>query len=144
MLTDLVRLFPDLPKEGYLRTSDPSIDYNCVAWAAGDDKQWWEPDRMGLFHWPAGVRREWNTQSLSAVFQAQKYILCADGTHEHGYEKIAIYAKQGVPTHVARQLPGGRWTSKLGPLDDITHTLDGLAGKEYGQPHRFLRRQLSL
>lgn len=38
------------------------------------------------------------------------------------------------PTHMARQLPDGTWSSKLGPNEDITHfTLDAL--ESYGRAH---------
>ena len=55
------------------------------------------------------------------------YIECADGSFEQGFEKIAIYAARETgggltPTHAARQLPSGRWTSKLGSCEDIEHT----------------------
>ena len=46
---------------------------------------------------------------------------------------MAIYADAEGPLHVARQLPGGHWSSKLGPREDIEHELDGLVGREYGR-----------
>ena len=55
---------------------------------------------------------------------------------------MAIYALQGKPTHAARQLGDGRWTSKLGKEVDITHTLVGLEGPVYGQVAAYLRRPL--
>lgn len=73
---------------------------------------------------------------------------CADGEHEPNVEKVAIYIDQfGIPTHVALQLPDGRWTSKLGDWDDITHQLEALTGNPlpdkgwpYGTVAQFLRR----
>jgi hypothetical protein len=41
-------------------------------------------------------------------------------------------ATDGEPTHAARQLPNGKWTSKLGRWQDIEYELDGLVGKMYG------------
>ena len=64
-----------------------------------------------------------------------------DGDLEEGVEKIAIYILNGKPEHAAKQLPDGRWSSKLGDLDDITHTLNGLSGNRYGQAQVFLSRQ---
>ena len=43
---------------------------------------------------------------------------------------VAIYQSGGLPTHAARQLSDGNWTSKLGPNIDITHSLSGLEGPE--------------
>lgn len=64
------------------------------------------------------------------LFLAAGYELCGDGSLEDRYEKIAIYAKDGEPTHAARQLGDGRWTSKLGKYEDIEHdSLDALYGE---------------
>ena len=64
---------------------------------------------------------------------------------EPGYEKIAIYVdRRGLPLHAARQLESGRWTSKMGELEDIEHdTLDALEGPKYGKPVRYLRRPVT-
>jgi hypothetical protein len=35
------------------------------------------------------------------------------------------------PTHAARQLPSGRWTSKLVLREDIEHDLHALSGEAY-------------
>ena len=55
---------------------------------------------------------------------------CESGDLEVGFEKVAIYAQaDGAPTHAARQLPDGTWTSKLGQEVDIGHTdLQGVSG----------------
>lgn len=46
------------------------------------------------------------------------------------------------PTHVARQLDDGKWTSKLGSNEDIIHhTLDGLEGEKYGQVTTIMTRK---
>lgn len=37
------RHFPGLQAEGFAETSSPTTDYNCIAWAAGDQTQWWWP-----------------------------------------------------------------------------------------------------
>jgi hypothetical protein len=59
------------------------------------------------------------------------------------YQKIAIYIDvSGTPTHAARQLPNGKWTSKLGWLEDIEHELDGLTGDRYGCVAQILKRPI--
>ncbi len=62
---------------------------------------------------------------------------------ENEFQKIAIYVDdQNVPQHVARQLPNGHWTSKLGNEIDIEHnTLRALEGKDYGQATCFMKRR---
>ena len=44
--------FPNLATTGgYAQTSEPSENYNCFAFAAGDSARWWD----GIHYWPAGV-----------------------------------------------------------------------------------------
>ncbi len=76
------------------------------------------------------------------AFRGLGYEECQDGTFKVGFQKIAIYAKlDNRPTHAARQLANGRWTSKLGPLEDITHdNPEDISGPEYGDPVMFMRR----
>jgi hypothetical protein len=135
--------FPNLPATGYMVTSPATFVYNCIAWAAGVTDDWWWPDPMGVSTWPASARREETVAAFVEAFQSLGYIPCADDALEAGLEKVALYALAGVPKHAARQLPNGRWTSKLGELEDVEHTLEGLVGTWYGQVVQFLKRPLS-
>ena len=80
------------------------------------------------------------------AFQHVGYKICMSESFEDGAEKIAIFghkAQDGtsVPTHAALQLPNGKWTSKLGQFEDITHsTVDALSGPVYGRPLVFMSR----
>ena len=58
----------------------------------------------------------------------------------------ALYTDaQGTPTHAARQLESGDWTSKLGKSVDIRHsTLAALGGEMYGRVAFLLRRPREL
>jgi hypothetical protein len=47
---------------------------------------------------------------------------------------------QGVPTHAARQVAADRWTSKLGELEDIEHSLRDLEGAVYGSVVQIMKR----
>jgi hypothetical protein len=138
----LERFFPDLLRTGYSITSPVSTDYNCIAWAAGITDEWWWPDPMGINPWPASARREETIAAFIEAFQSLGYVPCADDCVEPGYEKVALYALAGLPKHAARQLPGGRWTSKLGPLEDVEHALEGLIGTWYGNVVQILKRPL--
>jgi len=75
------------------------------------------------------------------------YTKAEDGSFEGGFEKVAIYVDLDLsPTHVAKQLPSGRWKSKLGKGHDIEHdTVDALEGDqmdEYGIVAQYLRRRI--
>ncbi len=137
MLTDLVAEFPRLANTFYLRTSQPTFDYNCIAYAAGDDTQRWDP---GFGYWPDGLPRNNKKLTLIKLFRGLGFGACKDGSIEDGFEKIVIYTKNGAGTHASKQLLDGYWSSKLGDLDDIKHTLDGLIGDQYGSPSVFMRR----
>ncbi len=73
------------------------------------------------------------------AYETLGYKLCFNEYTEEGIEKIALYGmpdQNGViiPTHAARQLESGLWTSKLGPFEDISHnTLDDVNGPVYGR-----------
>jgi hypothetical protein len=65
---------------------------------------------------------------------------CSTDEWEPGFEKIALFARDGVPQHAARQLATGRWTSKLGAMEDIEHDLRDLEGTLYGSVVLFMKR----
>lgn len=134
--------FPSLRSHGYSITSQATIEYNCIAWAAGDMGAWWWPDPMNLGYWPPSIPRKETLEAFVKAYELLGYDICKDASHEEGFEKIAIYVdSNGKPTHAARQLSSGRWTSKLGELEDIEHTtLDGLYGPTYGSVAVFMRR----
>ncbi len=68
-------------------------------------------------------------ETLSAYIQAYQtlgYEPCDSTDLEDGYEKIVLYInEEGIPTHAAKQLSTGKWSSKLGDLEDIEHELEG-------------------
>ncbi len=132
--------FPNLRKSPFKRTGPATRKYNCIAWAAGDKKRWWWPT-IDHHYWPPGVPRNHDLKAFIAAYATLGYARCDHGESEADFEKIAIYLDaEGTPTHVARGLPCGDWTSKLGENIDITHTLRGLEGPEYGRAKAFLKR----
>mgnify|MGYP001594819526 CR=1 FL=1 len=125
--------------QGVRVTSPSSKEYNCIAWAAGDEKRFWWP--FGGY-WPPVVPRETSLEVFVKLFNNLGYEKCDHGDLEPGYRKIAIYAKtDGIPTHAARQLDNGKWTSKLGKAEDVEHDGLMLPILSYGQPVLFLRRK---
>ena len=133
-------LFPNLTDDNHEITSPRTIDYNCVAWAAQNKKRWWQP---GVY-WPIeSTRDEYGIGELVLAFESLGYQGCDDGSLEPGFEKIALYGIGMMYTHVARQLGDGRWTSKLGQLEDITHSsTDALEDSDYGEVVQFMRRPI--
>jgi hypothetical protein len=79
------------------------------------------------------------------AFQGLGYSPCPNGDLEPDFLKVAIYAtaSRGVltPTHAARQLPDGRWASKLGAFEDIEHKhAESVNGPLYGRVCEYMKR----
>ncbi|HVA48041.1 MAG TPA: hypothetical protein VNH11_16850 [Pirellulales bacterium] len=84
-----------------------------------------------------------SVRAFAELYASLGYEGCGDGRFQRGFEKVALFAKDGAPTHAARQLPDARWTSKLGRWEDIAHRLEALTGNEpneYGEIVVFFRR----
>lgn len=138
----LTKRFPGLDFKRDELTSPADPRYNCIAWAAGTDRRWWS--HLLPYYWPPNVAREETLEAYIGAFETLGYTVCETATPEGGYEKIALYAMPTrEPTHAARQLADGRWTSKLGSLEDLTHRLEDLEGVNYGRVTVILRRPIS-
>ena len=146
---DLEAAFPNLRRGEYRKTSEKTVSYNCIAHAAEvDDLWWWPADGPGIF-WPPEAPKEETVESFIQAYAAIGYAVCESGNRdlEPGFQKVALYVDEdGVPTHAARQLLTGEWTSKLGRSEDITHrTLEALESSEdsvlgYGSAALIFRR----
>lgn len=136
------RLFPNLTDDNHLVMSPETDNYNCIAWAYEvSNKRMWPgaPD----YYWPSEVTETDELATLVQLYLHEGYEKCENGESEEGYKKVAIYVKEDCPSHAALQLESGRWTSKLGDLQDIQHdTLQALEGEEYGKASIFLKKRL--
>ena len=95
---------------------------------------------MGVGYWPPGIPRQETLAAFEEAYGTIGFSPCQGSELEPGFRKIAIYADNGVPTHAARQLPDGRWTSKLGRHEDIEHLgLEVLEDGGYGEVALILR-----
>jgi hypothetical protein len=132
--------FPRLTDASHRVTSPGTPDYNCIAWSVGDTEHWWQP---GVF-WPVKTPADnYGNEVLEQAFVGLGFETCADETLEPGYEKVALYGNSSFYTHAARQLPNGKWTSKLGRSEDIEHdTPHDVAGGIYGDILRFMKRPI--
>jgi hypothetical protein len=131
-----------LTADNYRITSPASWEYNCIAWAVGLATAWWWP-APGRY-WPPDVPHEETIEAFVAALATQRFLPCPTAAMEAGLEKIALYALEGVPTHAARQLLDGWWTSKLGPSFDIEHAdPEVVAGGVYGRPMAYLCRKIT-
>lgn len=132
--------FPRLTSVNHRVTSLADAKYNCIAWSAGDTTRWWQP---GVY-WPLDTARDnAGIGALVEVFRSLGYIEAADDQFEVTVEKVALYGSGLYYTHAARQLSNGKWTSKLGKLEDIEHDHpDDVAGGIYGEVVEVMQRPI--
>lgn len=140
--------FPNLT--WFAETSDPTMEYNCHAWGLDHNDFWLEPcvkrpatlPPWCKWHWPDGIPRgDYSLGNFRKAYRTLGYIACKGGEPESGYEKVAIYVRNGKVTHTARQLPSGNWTSKMGTDIDIEHESPAaLEGPKYGEVKAYMKR----
>ncbi|MGB5082363.1 MAG: hypothetical protein WBO23_16675 [Burkholderiales bacterium] len=124
--------FPRLTAFNHWVKSPQTRLYNCFAWAMGDDTRQWRPDPFGQHYWPPKARRVLSIDAFTEMLALFGFSPTASRVFEKGVDKLALYSLNASPTHLAKQLPKGKWTSKLGDVEDVEHTLDALEGPAYG------------
>ena len=145
MVNDLEKIFPGLRGAAYRITSPRDKRYNCIAWAAGDTRTCWWPSDDDRDTWPAGVSKEETVASFQEAFATLGYTVCARRKSSLTSRRSrCLLMKMIIRRHPARQLPDGRWTSKLGELEDIEHELHDLTGTEYGTVALLMKRPLRI
>lgn len=130
--------FPRLG-DAYEVLAPASPTYNCIAWAIGERDRWVWPVRPGLTI---------TFDDFDRLFITRGYKRLKELNYERvpDVEKIVLYAKvnaSGIlePTHAARQLPDGSWSSKLGKLPLIRHLHpEDIDGGTYGDPYIIYQR----
>jgi len=136
---------PGLRTAQWRFTSLEDIHYNCIAFAIGDDHNWWEPSGWPIHYWPPGIKVEYSLDSYTEIYTIHGFEICKTNNRdfEKGYDKIALFVdKHGLPSHAARQTETGAWKSKMGEFEDIEHeSLSALEGDDnYGTVVRILKR----
>ena len=139
----LIAAFPKLASEGFEIVGEPTTEYNCIAYAAGNTGDWWWPD--GINYWPPWATLDDGIDSLQEAFVGIGYELCDDGHFHESYKKVALYEVEGKFQHAAVQMPNGAWRSKMGEGPVIEHrSPESLAGGIYGDPAVFMRKSISV
>jgi hypothetical protein len=143
---DFAEWFPKLASTPHRMTSPYDPKYNCIAWAAGDPRRWWEPDEGEDCYWPPDAPREYSLDGYLQAFESIGFSRWDSSDLEPGFEKVASFANETSPTHASKQLGDGNWSSKLGVFEDIEHVLEALAGddsEEYGKIAQILKKKLT-
>lgn len=102
----------------FRQTSPPDVDYNCVGHALDDRRNLWP---TGYANWWPRPATEDTIEEFTETLALYQYYPCDSDIQEPNFEKIALYSINNIPTHVARQLTNGKWTSKLSERLDIEH-----------------------
>jgi hypothetical protein len=155
----IVEFFPNLASDpDFEITSNADPSYNCIAWAYIENSKWMWPKSSesvdmldAIRFWPDGVENNEDVTSFIKAFQLKGYSICDSWEHEEGFQKIALYVQGDttVCTHAAREIVAdknncGKWTSKLGPSNDIHHSSPyELEGAIYGRVHCIMKREHS-
>ena len=145
----VIALFPGLKQDNdFIITSSRTPDYNCIAWAFHYNNRWMWPKTPGSFwvdgwsYWPDGIEHSEDVSFFIKAFEQKGYCVCDNSSFEDGFRKVALYVKKDTTecTHAARQLSNGKWTSKLGRLNDIQHgTPYSIEGDYYGVVHCIMK-----
>jgi hypothetical protein len=113
----------------------------------GDTSKPWVPggDPRST-RWPPNAPRSLDLSALLTSFESLGFIRCKGTEIEPEVERIALFVDlDGDVIHAARQLPDGRWTSKLGEWEDIEHDdLAALEGGDYGRVAAVMKRSASV
>jgi len=138
-MTELEQSVPGLKTFRIIKPNDDV--YNCVAWAVEKTDDWcWPRPRH---YWPEDLTRTETLTSFREMFNSLGFEECDNEYHESGIQKVAIFAIQGKPTHAARQMKDGSWTSKIGGGPLIEHLLREIEGDAYGQIVMILKRAIT-
>jgi hypothetical protein len=144
--------FPNLNASNH-RDIDPNpsnLTYNCLAWSLGINDDWFSS--FDGRTWPGNApQNDAFIMTIVIMYESRGFSLCGnDRSLEHGYDKIALYVKDDLFAHVARQSEDGKWTSKMGEGELIEHDVpenlvegmfDGRIQGEYGQLWKFMKRE---
>lgn len=117
-----------------------STTYNCISWSLGVRDRW---------IWPAKNGAPVSFGDFDDLYKGQGYRRSnkLDVDLDSGREKVVLYAKVSVngvlePTHSARQLDDGSWSSKVGRLPLIRHLHpEDVSGDTYGEPFALFTRE---
>ena len=132
--------FPNSQAEPFEITSRETGDYNCIGWAVGDSTKFYWPGPSEFFFWPNEIPRNESLETFQLFFNSLVTKSVPTASWKRAFKKSRFLKKNGLPTHAARQLADGFWTSKLDVLEDVKHSLGAISGGFYGEIALFLRK----
>ena len=138
---DVERDFPMLRRFGY-RLSDEDFNNNCLGFALGDAKNWWEPPSGSGRYWPPGFPDDCKVETVEAIIRLHGFTVEIRIDAQPATDAIAIYAEGSEWTHFAC-FREGEWKSKLGQGNDVEGILlNHLEVADYGRVVKILCRPI--
>jgi len=128
--------------------SRPGRHWNCFGFVVGRSR-WYQPPiivdgkrRNPTDYWPEGISTATTIDAFVDAAKIEGFDVSSNGEWEEGFEIIVLYYTEQDRefTHAARLKSPGIWESKLGPLSDIEHPLDGVDNVHYGTGRIFMKR----
>lgn len=123
--------FPNLTE--YSVTHSLDKDWNCIGWSLCSVQEGWV--------WPGD-----NVQDFDFLYGQHGWQPSENCLPEDGKKKIALFCKDDVPTHAAKQVEGDWWESKLGRGPRIIHRLNEIEGDirpdDYGNVYKCYERKI--
>lgn len=93
--------------------------------------------------WPDGVQRSTSLQALIDAFLAVGFEQTDNGLFEEGYDKVALFQKDGEWTHASRIESDNVEYSKFGGSFDGLHSHNIFSDSIYGNEYAYMRRPVS-
>ena len=132
--------FPNIIGKSYKMPQVDERDYNCIAFTL-DIYKWTWPSQKS---WPKDIPRNPRLKSFELFYNKHGYVdYNMNHSYEKGFDKIAIYTKEGVVTHACKQFVNS-WRSKCGRFI-IEHQLDWLCGNTpdaYGDVSLIMKKKI--
>jgi hypothetical protein len=139
--SDVEHDFPGLAGKQY-DLSDEDFNYNCLAFALGDETHWWEPPKQPGQYWPPGFPDDTTISTVEAIIRCHGFTIELNAALTPQADAIAIYGIGNEWTHFAK-FTAGKWHSKLGEGHDVVgFALDDLEIPMYGNVIKILRRPM--
>ncbi|MBM3240488.1 RHS repeat-associated core domain-containing protein [Candidatus Poribacteria bacterium] len=129
---DAERKYPNLKWGEWSITGERTREYNCIAWSCGILDRWvW--DEVDQQTEGGNGNRTVEVEDFDGFYKKKGYQESKNCDPECKKRKIALFVKNGNPTHAARETAdSGWWESKRGSNVRIMHRLSQLEGRVYG------------
>lgn len=127
--------------------SDPNSLYNCIGYAMGMMDvcvALRHPQKLNWCWWPPTAPRTLDPQSLIAAFEYFGFVVCDNRLVEDGFDKVALYQKNGEWQHAAVIEEDDLYHSKMGVWWDVVHRSGDLFHDDaYGDIYAYMKRPIN-